>query len=159
MQPHAHLAWPFFDESHRALGASVEAWGSARAVRQIAQRLLGGPDELAAARPLTIVERSIWALVVATAVEDLGIAAEVWPRLADVSFKPVRKMDVPLIFLLGRHDYTVPSPVAAAWFAKVKAPSQKLVWLEHSAHMPMVEEPGHFFAALLEDVLPLTKEK
>jgi pimeloyl-ACP methyl ester carboxylesterase len=82
-----------------------------------------------------------------------------WPRLADVSFKPVRKMDVPIVFLLGRHDYTVPSPVAADWFAKVKAPSKKLVWLEHSAHMPMVEEPGHFFAALLRDVLPLTATK
>jgi proline iminopeptidase len=40
----------------------------------------------------------------------------------------------------------------------VKAPSKTLVWLEHSAHMPMVEEPGHFFAALLRDVLPLTKD-
>ncbi|HEU4828928.1 MAG TPA: acyl-CoA dehydrogenase family protein [Gemmatimonadales bacterium] len=28
MHPHAHLAWPFFDESHRALGADVEAWAS-----------------------------------------------------------------------------------------------------------------------------------
>src|SRR3546814_3680827 len=82
----------------------------------------------------------------------------IWPRLADVSFRPVRKMDVPLVFLLGRHDYTVPSPVAADWFAEVKAPSKKLVWLEHSAHMPMVEEPGHFFAALLREVLPLMTE-
>src|SRR3546814_11205502 len=67
-------------------------------------------------------------------------------------FRPVRKMDVPIVFLLGRHDYTVPSPVAADWFAQVEAPSKKLVWLEHSAHLPMVEEPGHFFAALLRDV-------
>ena len=82
-----------------------------------------------------------------------------WPRLADVSFRGVHKMNVPIVFLLGRHDYTVPSPVAADWFAQVKAPSKTLVWLEHSAHMPMVEEPGHFFAALLNNVLPLTKEK
>jgi len=81
-----------------------------------------------------------------------------WPRLADVSFEPVHKLDVPLIFLLGRHDYTVPSPVAAHWFGQVDAPSKRLVWFEHSAHMPMVEEPGLFFAALLRDVLPLTKE-
>lgn len=81
-----------------------------------------------------------------------------WPRLADVSFREVHKMEVPIVFLLGRHDYTVPSPVAADWFAQVKAPSKSLVWLEHSAHMPMVEEPGHFFAALLRDVLPLTHE-
>ena len=82
-----------------------------------------------------------------------------WPRLADVSFREVHKMEVPIVFLLGRHDYTVPSPVAADWFAQVKAPSKKLIWLENSAHMPMVEEPGHFFAALLRDVLPLTRTK
>ncbi|HEX2812925.1 MAG TPA: alpha/beta hydrolase [Sphingopyxis sp.] len=82
-----------------------------------------------------------------------------WPRLADVSFTNVTTMEVPIVFLLGRHDYTVPSPVAAEWFGKVKAPSKTLVWLEHSAHMPMVEEPGLFFAALLRDVLPLAKDK
>lgn len=82
-----------------------------------------------------------------------------WPRLADVSFTKVKTMDVPIVFLLGRHDYTVPSPVAAQWFGQVKAPSKKLIWLENSAHMPMVEEPGHFFAALLRDVLPLTRTK
>lgn len=81
-----------------------------------------------------------------------------WPRLAGVSFAKVGKLDVPLVFLLGRHDYTVPSPVAAAWFAKVKAPSKQLVWFEHSAHMPMVEEPGLVFAALLQHVVPLAKE-
>jgi pimeloyl-ACP methyl ester carboxylesterase len=84
--------------------------------------------------------------------------ATLWPRLADVSFTKVKKMEVPIVFMLGRHDYTVPSPVAAVWFGQVKAPSKKLVWLEHSAHMPMVEEPGHFFAALFREVLPLTKE-
>ncbi len=82
-----------------------------------------------------------------------------WPRLADVSFAQARAIDIPIVFLLGRHDYTVPSPVAAAWFAKARAPSKTLVWFEHSAHMPMVEEPGLFFAALLRDVLPLTKDR
>ena len=82
----------------------------------------------------------------------------VWPRLADVNFNKMKTMDAPIVFLLGRHDYTAAAPVAAKWFEQVKAPSKKLVWFEHSAHMPMIEEPGHFFAALLRDVLPLTKE-
>jgi flagellar motor switch/type III secretory pathway protein FliN len=60
-------------------GAAVAARGSSMAVRQIAQQLLGGPAELAAPRPLGVIEHAIWALIVATAVEDLGIAAEVWP--------------------------------------------------------------------------------
>ena len=48
-------------------------------VRGLAQRLLGGPSELAAPRPLTLVEQSIWALVVAAGLEDTGLAGEVWP--------------------------------------------------------------------------------
>lgn len=83
----------------------------------------------------------------------------VWPQMAHVNFKSVRKLNAPVVFLLGRHDYTAPSTIAAAWLDEVEAPSKKLVWFEHSAHMPMVEEPGHFFAALLRDVLPLTGTK
>lgn len=80
-----------------------------------------------------------------------------WPRLANISFAHDTKLKVPVVFFLGRHDYTVPAPVAAAWFAKAKAPSKKLVWFENSAHVPMMEEPGLFFAALLQDVLPLAR--
>lgn len=80
-----------------------------------------------------------------------------WPRLADVSFAEVDRVEVPLVFLLGRHDYTVPSPVAAEWLEEVQAPSKELVWFENSAHMPMFEEPGLFFAALLREVVPLAE--
>lgn len=84
--------------------------------------------------------------------------ATLWPRLADVSFSAVEKVDVPLVFMLGRHDYTVPSPLAAEWLERVQAPSKKLVWFEHSAHMPMFEEPGRFFSALLREVVPATTD-
>lgn len=81
-----------------------------------------------------------------------------WPRLANVSFADVERVEVPLVFLLGRHDYTVPSPVAAEWLEEVEAPSKELVWFEHSAHMPMFEEPGLFLAALLREVVPLAED-
>lgn len=81
-----------------------------------------------------------------------------WPRLADVSFQPLRRLEVPVVFLLGRHDYTVPAPIADAWLKRVQAPSKQVVWFEHSAHLPMVEEPGRVFAALLQHVLPLARE-
>jgi flagellar motor switch/type III secretory pathway protein FliN len=60
-------------------GASIDVRGSSAAVRMLAQRLLGGPDELPAARPLGGVEHAIWALVVAAGLDDVGIAAVVWP--------------------------------------------------------------------------------
>ncbi len=52
---------------------------SGGAIRAIAQRLLGGPNELDAARPSTPAEHAIAALVAAAALEDLGIAGDVWP--------------------------------------------------------------------------------
>jgi hypothetical protein len=62
----------------RVRGVSIEVRGGNAGVRAIAQRVLGGPNELAAPRPLGAVEHSIWALVVAAAVEDLAIAGEVF---------------------------------------------------------------------------------
>lgn len=79
----------------RVSGAAFDVRGSTMGVRRIAQRLLGGPDELAAPRPLGVVERSIWALVVATALEDLGVAGEVWPVLdANAASDDVADADV-----------------------------------------------------------------
>jgi flagellar motor switch/type III secretory pathway protein FliN len=63
----------------RVGGASFELSGSSGAVRALAQQLLGGPKELAAPRPLSDAEQAVFALVVATALEDAGIAGEVWP--------------------------------------------------------------------------------
>lgn len=78
-----------------------------------------------------------------------------WPRVADVSFADVREMRTPVIMLLGRTDYTVPSPLAADWMKRLKAPAKTTLWFEHSGHMPMVEEPGLVLKALLDHALPL----
>lgn len=93
---------------------------------------------------------------------DMGSAFSVttlWPRLAAVSFRDLHQLQVPVLFFLGRHDYTVPAPIAADWLARVRAPNKRVVWFEHSAHLPMVEEPGRMFAALLEHVRPLAQER
>jgi len=55
----------------------------------------------------------------------------------------------PMALFAGRYDYNVNSDLAAAWFARLKAPAKQLTWFENSAHMPMFEEPGRFLAALL----------
>lgn len=59
--------------------ASFEARASSMGIRRIAQRLLGGPEELAAPRPLTFAEDAMWSLLVDTALGDLRIAGQVWP--------------------------------------------------------------------------------
>lgn len=78
-------------------------------------------------------------------------------QLASVTFKNLKELDVPIFLFLGRHDYTAPAPIAAGWLAQLQAPKKKTVWFENSAHLPMVEEPGRVFAALLKDVRPLAQ--
>jgi proline iminopeptidase len=79
----------------------------------------------------------------------------VFPQLSTLTFKDVNRIDIPVIMFLGRHDYTTPSAITSAWMQRLRAPKKTTVWFEHSSHLPMLEEPGHVLAALLEDVLPL----
>ena len=125
------------------------AWGALAAYRDNADFYF---DATKLSPEYTPADRKAWGSGSAFSVATL------WPKLADVSFRDLRKVDVPLVFFLGRHDYTVPAPIAAAWIERVQAPSKQVVWFEHSAHLPMVEEPGRVFAALLRDVLPLARD-
>jgi proline iminopeptidase len=34
-----------------------------------------------------------------------------------------------------------------------------MVWFGNSAHLPMIEEPGHMLKALLDSVRPLAREE
>jgi pimeloyl-ACP methyl ester carboxylesterase len=81
------------------------------------------------------------------------------PQLATVEFKTLRKLDCPVFMFVGRHDWLVPSAIAAEWLDRVSAPKKATIWFENSAHMMMVEEPGRVLAALLEQVRPLARER
>lgn len=122
-------------------------WGALAAYRDNADFYF---DATRLSPEYTPADRKAWSAGSAFSVTTL------WPRLAEVSFQDLRKVEVPLVFFLGRHDYTVPAPIAAEWLERVQAPQKRVVWFEHSAHLPMVEEPGRVFAALLEHVRPLT---
>ncbi len=88
-------------------------------------------------------DRAAWAKGSAFTVTTL------WPRLANVSFLSLRRLNVPVAFLLGRRDKTTPSEIAAGWLGRVTAPSRTVCWFENSGHLPMIEEPGRTLAALL----------
>lgn len=76
----SHVPEPYAAVAELRLhGLSIRLTGSARPVRALAQRVLGGPLELEAPRPLTVAEHAIFALAVAAAITDLAIPAEVWP--------------------------------------------------------------------------------
>jgi proline iminopeptidase len=70
----------------------------------------------------------------------------------------IRRLNCPLIIFAGRHDVNINSEVAAAWFAKVDAPSKQFLWFENSAHLPMTEEPGKFLISLVRYARPIAEK-
>ena len=79
------------------------------------------------------------------------------PDLVASDLSRIRKLAVPLILFEGRHDVNVNSDVAAVWFDALKAPEKRLVWFEHSGHMPMTEEPGKFLISLVRFARPIAE--
>jgi pimeloyl-ACP methyl ester carboxylesterase len=67
------------------------------------------------------------------------------------------RLSCPLLIFARRHDFNVNSQLAVDWFDKVEAPSKHFVWFEHSAHLPMTEEPGKYLLALMTYTRPLAK--
>lgn len=68
-----------------------------------------------------------------------------------------RSFEVPMLFLLGRHDRVAPCTLAEAYHEQLSAPYKKLVWFERSAHNPNYEEPETFNRVVLEEVSSATK--
>ena len=77
------------------------------------------------------------------------------PKILTADLSTIQTLKVPLILLLGRHDINVSSDVAAEWYAKVKAPSKRLVWFERSGHHITREEPGTLLISLVVYARPI----
>lgn len=56
----------------------------------------------------------------------------------------VPEMKVPVYFCCGRRDFTVPFELVEEYAEKLRAPQKRIVWFEHSAHVPNFEEPQKF---------------
>jgi flagellar motor switch/type III secretory pathway protein FliN len=91
----------------RIAGKTIEVRAASGFVRSLAQTLLGGPDELPAARALNETEHAMWALLVAAAVEDLGIAGEVWPHVEARSAATEATTTIRILATFGRQPCTI----------------------------------------------------
>jgi pimeloyl-ACP methyl ester carboxylesterase len=81
-----------------------------------------------------------------------------FPQLLKVNlFGLVPELDVPVWFMLGRHDYEVPSVLSENYFNALKAPSKELIWFEKSAHLPNTEERDLFNKILIDEILPVVR--
>lgn len=77
--------------------------------------------------------------------------------IADASLKDADRFESPIIFMVGRHDLQTPHTTARIYFDRLTAPTKRFVTFERASHFPMLEQPGLFLKALIDEVLPLTE--
>lgn len=57
----------------------------------------------------------------------------VYPQLWEVDFRQqATKLEVPVYFLVGRHDINAPTVFVEHYYAVLEAPHKEIVWFEHS---------------------------
>jgi pimeloyl-ACP methyl ester carboxylesterase len=61
----------------------------------------------------------------------------------------IPELSVPVFLFTGSYDYTTPFVLVEQFYASLHAPYKKLIWFEHSAHMPHMEEPDKFQRELI----------
>lgn len=81
-----------------------------------------------------------------------------WDDIADINLmEQVQKIDIPVYFIAGRHDYNTPSELVAEYHEMLEAPAGKsLIWFENAAHMPEFENPQQFYSVMVDSVLAQT---
>jgi pimeloyl-ACP methyl ester carboxylesterase len=65
----------------------------------------------------------------------------------------VPRLECPVYFLHGVHDYTVSYPLAKSYFQRLDAPVKGFYTFKQSAHSPMFEEPEKMREIMRADVL------
>jgi len=81
-----------------------------------------------------------------------------WDEIMKVNFlNDATRLEVPVYFFEGRHDYNTPWELVQEYYEKLDAPKGKtLIWFENSAHSPNLEEPEQFAEEMIDQVLKET---
>lgn len=74
-------------------------------------------------------------------------------QLATDLTEQVPRLEIPVYFLHGVHDYTVSYTEAKSYFEQLEAPVKGFYTFERSAHSPMFEEPERLREIMQGDVL------
>lgn len=72
-------------------------------------------------------------------------------------FEQAPRIDVPVYFFLGRHDFNTPSEISVRYYEQLDAPRGKhIVWFENCGHMIPFEAPDKYTRTLINTVLAET---
>jgi pimeloyl-ACP methyl ester carboxylesterase len=75
----------------------------------------------------------------------------VYPQLWDVDFrKQATRLEVPVYFLIGRHDVNAQPKLTEEYFNILTAPHKELIWFERSGHSPWVNESAKFVEVMVK---------
>ncbi|PKM87009.1 alpha/beta hydrolase [Candidatus Falkowbacteria bacterium HGW-Falkowbacteria-2] len=107
-------------------------------------------------REYTLSEKfNLWRGKIISRSVSLGL----WDKMQSTDLTQlVTKLDIPVYFFEGEHDYTCAYPLAKKYFNKLSAPVKGFYTFENSAHSPIFEEPEKALRILQEDVLPGTNK-
>lgn len=76
-----------------------------------------------------------------------------WEDVVKTDFlTEIDELEIPVYFMVGRHDWNTPFELAEEYFDLLKAPKKELIWFENSAHSPVYEEPERFNRLMVEKV-------
>lgn len=82
---------------------------------------------------------------------------QVYPQLYGYDFrKQVTSIDVPVYFLVGRHDLNAPPTLVQEYYEILTAPQKELIWFEHSGHTPWINESDEFVDVVVNTILKET---
>jgi len=70
-----------------------------------------------------------------------------------IDISDIKEYQVPIYYILGRHDEWTPSTIAAEYFETIMAPKKGLYWIEDAGHFMDTDNPTAFFGAIKEIIL------
>ncbi len=66
--------------------------------------------------------------------------------------RTARTFEIPVHFVVGRHDQNTPAELTEEYYDAIAAPVKRLHWFEESAHLIPFEEPAAFNALLIKEL-------
>jgi pimeloyl-ACP methyl ester carboxylesterase len=73
------------------------------------------------------------------------------------AIEQIPRLDLPVFFFTGRHDWNTPFPLVEEWAARLEAPHVEIVWFEDEGHFVPIENPEEFQRRMVEKLTPLAR--